>query len=151
MHVVLAGRIEVEAAVCCSLFHERASDSLLILLLTIWGVTPSSAYLRGLSTIIAQLRDSLTSPDFFRHFLHTSRPACFSRLLFLLSVLYVVDTRDSQLECEKSVKANQDLLIKLFLLEKRLGVLAQYVTGAENANPGVLVGRIRQLQVFFSA
>lgn len=149
--MLLAGRIEVEAAVCCSLFRERASDALLILLLTLWGVTPSSAYLRGLSTIIAQLRDSLTSPDFFHHFLHNSRPACFSRLLFLLSVLYVVDTRDSQLECEKSVETSQDLLIKLILLEKRVGVLAPYVTGTENTNPDILVDRVRQLQVFFSA
>lgn len=92
----LSRSIELEIQLVKDSLTSSSIQDICILLLCIWGVTPSSDYLVSLTQLLSQLRDAYTSPSFYSTVFTMQKKEGIPIIHTLLIViyLYLLDSRD---------------------------------------------------------
>ena len=133
----------------CVQLLDNPSEALSLLLLTLWGVTPSSAYLHSLGQLLSSLKESFHLESFYSQFC-SNASHLFSKSLILLSSLYLAESRDLKLQREEGSVERTDCLLWLLLLERRVDSLSRWLTSCENCTEDSLKQRLQRLILFFS-
>lgn len=133
----------------CVQLLDNPSEALSLLLLTLWGVTPSSAYLHSLGQLLSSLKASFHLESFYSQFC-SNASHLFYKSLILLSSLYLADSRDLKLQREEGSVERTDCLLWLLLLERRVDSLSRWLTSCENCTEDSLKQRLQRLILFFS-